>query len=156
MPFCSPSLSLAWDPVAGADGYMLYNGTNASDAGTNTTMAVANLAPGSTNVFTATAYVADDSLAYLTSYLPETNIVQSPPSNPVIFVAPGYLGISPGVVLFSVGPGEIYSLQTSSDLLSWSNALSSFSTTNALMRYSFSPTNSAQFFRLFSFYPQPQ
>jgi hypothetical protein len=58
------TVTLAWDAVAGAQGYKVYQGvasrtyTNVVDAGTNTVCTLTNL-PRGENYFAATAYISD-------------------------------------------------------------------------------------------------
>jgi hypothetical protein len=76
------SVTLAWNPSASSNvaGYMIYYGNdgitfdNQIDAGTNTSVAVTGLAPGSTNYFEVVAY--------------DTNDDQSPPSNQIEYNVP--------------------------------------------------------------------
>jgi hypothetical protein len=76
------SLALAWDPSPspGVVGYMVYYGTDGTnfgsqiDVGTNTSVTMADLQPGTTNAFEVVAY--------------DVNRIESPPSNLIEYSVP--------------------------------------------------------------------
>jgi hypothetical protein len=144
-------VTLGW--IASADptvvGYYLYCGTtsgvytNKINVGTNTTWTVAGLIAGATNYFTTTSY---NSSGVESGYVPE-----------VSYLVPGILTLTQNAlsgltsIRFPVAPGSSYQLQTSSDLINWSNLWTTpTEATNAWIEYDepVSSTIPARFYRL--------
>lgn len=115
-------VTLGWNAVSSTNvaGYALYSGTNSSnyitriDAGTNITSTVASLQEGATYYFVVTSYNADG--------------VESAPSAPITYLVPGIITMtapsksgSPMTIHFPVAPGHSYTVQASTDMISWTN-----------------------------------
>ena len=131
------SLTLSWYPSTSADvtGYDVYYGTNSGNypfmvnVGSATSVTIANLSPGVTYYFAATAYDAEGD--------------QSAFSGQIGYLVPGKLTMAPGatpgepgVMQFSVAPGHGYELDATTDLIHWSSIWqSSVVTTNGWMQF---------------------
>jgi len=141
--------TLAWnastDPTV--VGYAVYYGTSTNyttriDVHTNTTFTVTNLQPGLTYYFAVTDYNAAH--------------VESVPAGPINFLVPGLLKLqsksatnSGTVVSFPVAPTHSYTLQVSTNLLTWSDLWqTSMATSNAWVQYVDPTTNKAKYYRL--------
>jgi hypothetical protein len=125
------TLSLAWNPssATGVAGYNVYCSTNGVNyetpvnVGTNTAYVASNLPEGQTVYFYVTAYNSQG--------------VESPPSNELVYVVPGVVQLAPktgarsaAYISFPVAPGHTYSLQASVNLQTWSTIWQSAATTN--------------------------
>jgi len=144
---------LAWLPSTSpqAAGYHVYYGTTSGDytsrqdAGTNTSFTVTGLTPGQTYYFSATSYTAGGTES---AFTPE-----------VSFLTPGNLKLSKtssnGIlsmhVQFPVAPSHQFTLQGSSNLISWTNLwVTPIETTNGWVEYDEPFTNKigSKFYRL--------
>lgn len=146
--WASQSVTLAWNAETNAAGYALYYGTNSGsytsnytsrmDVGTNTSATVSGLNEGKTYYFAITAYNSQG--------------VESAPSSPITYLVPGLLTMTPAAssapvtIKFPVAPGHTYTVQASTNLITWSNIwVSGTATSNAWV--SFQDTNSGSFKR---------
>ncbi|HEV2208849.1 MAG TPA: fibronectin type III domain-containing protein [Verrucomicrobiae bacterium] len=117
-------VTLAWNPAPGAAGYRIYTGTASRnyssmlDVGPSTTATIGSLRAGTTYFFAATDY--------------DTNQLESAYSAEISYTVPAVSGQTRLSVNLSatgqklqisgVGPvGYTYLLQTSSDLVTWTN-----------------------------------
>ncbi len=147
------NVTLAWLPSSSAQavGYHVYYGTASGvytskvDAGTNTTFTVTGLTPGQTYYFSATSY---DASGTDSTFTPE-----------ISFITPGTLTLSKtfsnGIlamhVQFPVAPSHQFTVQGSSNLISWTNLwVTPIETTNGWVEYDEPFTNKigARFYRL--------
>jgi hypothetical protein len=150
-PNGNQQVTLGWiaSPDPTVVGYYLYYGTssegctNKINVGTNTEFIVGGLVPGSTYYFTETAYNA---ASVESSFVPQ-----------ISYLVPGVLTMTQNPtngamrIQFPVAAGQSYVLQTSSNLESWSNLLSTGTqATNEWLEYDEPVTNTvpARFFRL--------
>jgi Fibronectin type III domain len=133
----SQSVTLAWnaDTDPSTVGYALYYGTtngvysHRMDVGTNTTATVSGLTEGQTNYFAVSAYNAAG--------------IEGPLSAPIIYIVPGLLKFasSPGasapvIMQFPAAPGHSYTVQASTNMVSWTTLWQSgTSTSNAWVNY---------------------
>jgi hypothetical protein len=147
------SVVLGWlpSPSSQVAGYHIYYGTASGayttkvNAGTNTSFTINGLTAGQTYYFSATAYNASG-----------TESVYSPE---ISFITPGMLKLSQtfsnGVhtmrVQFPVGPSQQFTLQTSTNLISWTSLwVSPLETTNGWVAYNDPIVNKigSRFYRL--------
>jgi hypothetical protein len=131
------NLILSWSASANASvtGYDIYYGTNSGNypyllnAGNTNLVTIANLSPGVTYYFAATAYDAEGD--------------QSTLSSEISYLVPGMLTLASGTVpgtqgalQFSVAPGSSYEIQASTDLINWTSIWQSgVVTTNGWMQF---------------------
>jgi hypothetical protein len=128
------SLTMAWNSVAGAAGYVIHygnQGTNFNqsvDAGKNTTWTVTGLQEGDTDTFVVTAYDANGNV--------------SQPSNQTVYYVPGLVQMGartqiqqPASLTFAVVPGHTYQVQASTDLQNWVTIWQTIATSNAVVQY---------------------
>jgi hypothetical protein len=112
------SVTVAWSPGTdpGLAGYVLYYGTtNGSyttniNVGTNTSAVISGLVSGQTNYFAIAAYNTLSMQGSLSTALP--------------YIVPGTLSVSsalPGTINFPVGPGHSYTVEASTNLITWTN-----------------------------------
>jgi hypothetical protein len=129
------SVTLAWDPPAGAAGFYVYCGTNSGvynaqmDTGTNTMVTVTGLTEGHTNYFKVTAY--------------NSARMMGTPSGELSFLVPGCIHFcaatrtgTPASLSFPVAVGHTYEVQASTNLQSWTNLWQTTTcTSNAWVSY---------------------
>jgi hypothetical protein len=146
------NVMLAWLPSPSqVAGYRLYYGTASGvytsrvDVGPNTSFTVTGLTAGQTYYFSATSYAANGTES---AYAPE-----------VSFIAPGMLKLSQtssnGVhtmrVQFPVAPSHRFTVQGSTNLISWFNLwVTPTQVTNGWVEYDETVTNTvkSRFYRL--------
>ena len=130
----APQVTLAWNPVAGAAGYMFYNsfdGVNFQtpiDAGAETTISLNGLKPGTTNFFCVAAY--------------DSNHVVGSASTALPYLVPGGMVVTPRVgahqataINFSAAPARRYEVQASTDLVNWATVCQTTSASNQWISY---------------------
>ena len=146
------TLTMAWNASTASTvaGYYLYYGTNSGvysskiDAGTNTTLPVTGVAPGTTYYFS------------VTSYSPAR--VESPLAQEVSYIVPGLLALTPAGggsntmrLQFPVAPLHYYELQYSTNLAGWNDLwVTPVESSNVWAEFDQPVTNTpgGQFFRL--------
>jgi hypothetical protein len=149
------SVTLVWSPdtTGTVAGYAIYSGdalysfSSRMDVGTNTSVTISNLPPGSTNYFAVSAY--------------NTSHVESAPSDEIIYTVPGGgLQLVPAASIKSTGfmtmqfpatAGHQYEIQISPDLQTWTTAWQSpMVTANGMLAFKdHSPmTAASRFYRL--------
>jgi hypothetical protein len=146
-------VTLAWNPTPGAAGYRIYTGTASRnytsmlDVGPSTTATVGNLRAGTTYFFAATDY--------------DTNQLESAYSAEISYTVPAVSGltrlsvnlVASGQKLQISGVGPVsytYLLQTSSDLVTWTNLASVTNSTAGTFQFAdpFRVSTTRRYYRL--------
>jgi hypothetical protein len=130
----NPQVTLAWDPVTNAVGYLFYtsaDGVNFQgpiDTGATNEISFNGMQPGSTNYFYVAAYDANHTIGQPSAVLP--------------YLVPGGMTLATRVgahkatsITFSVAPGRTYAVQASTDLTHWTTLWQTTSTANQWLNY---------------------